>query len=53
MGAITVVIMVMAFFKVRLVLLHFMEAKTAPLFLRLMVEFYVVGVCALVLFMYF
>ena len=46
-------LMVLAFFKVRLVLMHFMEVKIAPLALRLIVELYVVGVCAMVLVMYF
>lgn len=52
-GQITIALMVIAFFKVRLVMLHFMEAKVAPLALRLLVELYVLGVCATVLLMYF
>ncbi len=49
----TVVLMVIAFVKVRLVIMHFMEAGIAPLPLRLVANAYVVGVCAAVLFMFF
>jgi hypothetical protein len=52
-GAFTIALMVLAFFKVRLVILHFMEAKAAPLRLRILVEGWVIGVCLMVLVMYF
>ncbi len=50
---VTVALMVVAFFKVRLVMLHFMEAKDAPFGLRLLAEAWVVGVGFMVLLMYF
>ena len=52
-GRTAAVLLVMSFFKVRLVILHFMEARIAPWGLRLIVEAYVLGVCAVVLLMYF
>ena len=52
-ATITIALMILAFFKVRMVMLHFMEAKVAPFALRLMVELWVAGVCLIVLFMYF
>jgi len=52
-GTITVALMVIAFLKVRVVMFHFMEAKVAPLALRLLADAWVVGVCLIVLLMYF
>ena len=45
---ITVSLMVLAFFKVRLVILYFMEIRTAPLPLRCVFEAWVVLVCVTV-----
>jgi len=45
-------LMMLAFFKVRLVILYFMEILTAPLPLRLLFEIWVVGVCAAVIAIY-
>ena len=52
-GRTATALLVIGFFKVRLVILHFMEARIAPWGLRLIVEAYVLGVCAVVLLMYF
>jgi hypothetical protein len=49
---ITSAIFIMAFIKVRLVILDFMEIRHAPIGLRLLLEAWVVGVCCAVLFMY-
>ena len=49
----TTALMLLAFFKIRLVILHFMETKKAVMPLRLALEVWVVGVCALILFLYF
>jgi hypothetical protein len=43
---------VLAFFKVRLIGLEFMELKTAPPALRVAFEVWVVGICALLLTLY-
>ena len=42
----------LAFFKVRLVIIHFMEIGTAPTFLRAMFEVWVVFACCLLIGMY-
>ncbi len=47
-----VALMALAFFKVRLVILHFMEIRHAPLPMRLAFEAWVVGVCLLVVGLY-
>lgn len=52
-AVVTTALMVVAFFKVRLVGLHFMELKIAPLPLRALFEAWVVIVCILVLAIYF
>jgi hypothetical protein len=44
--------LIIAFIKVRLVGLHFMELRHAPLPLRLVLEVWVVAVCLLVLYFY-
>lgn len=49
---ITSAIFIMAFIKVRMVILDFMEIRHAPLLLRLLLEIWVVGVCSAVLAMY-
>ena len=41
----TISIFVMAFFKVRLVILHFMEVKSAPIPLRVFCEAWLVVIC--------
>ena len=43
------ILLLLAFFKVRLVIMHFMEIGTAPNALRLIFELWVVAVCALLL----
>ena len=48
----TVAIFIIAAYKVRLVLLHFMELRHAPLPLRLVFEAWVLGVTAAVLGLY-
>lgn len=50
---VTVALMILAFFKVRLVIMHFMEIATAPIPLRLVFEAWVVVVCAGILGLYF
>ncbi|HLS98313.1 MAG: cytochrome C oxidase subunit IV family protein [Porticoccaceae bacterium] len=45
-------LMLVAFFKVRLVGLHFMELRTAPLPLRLLFEAWVVVACGAILVIY-
>ncbi len=49
----TTALMLLAFFKVRLVILHFMETKKAIIPLRVALELWVVGVCAMILCLYF
>lgn len=44
--------LVIGFYKVRLVGLHFMELRHAPWLLRGVFEFWVVAVCLLLLFLY-
>jgi hypothetical protein len=48
----TTILMLIAFIKVRLVGLEFMELRSAPLALRLMFEFYVAVVFTVVIGMY-
>lgn len=50
--AVTTIMLVVSFFKVRLVGLHFMELRHAPLPLRLIFEAWVWGVGAALLIMY-
>ncbi len=45
-------ILVLAFFKVRMIGLEFMELRTAPLPLRIVFEVWVVGICAILLGLY-
>lgn len=52
-GRTTVLLMAVAFFKVRLVILHFMEVRHAPLPLRLLCEGWVIVTCSAVLGLYF
>ena len=51
-GRATIVLMVVAFFKVRLVILHFMEVRGAPLPLRLLCEGWVIITCSAILGLY-
>jgi Prokaryotic Cytochrome C oxidase subunit IV len=48
----TIGLLLLAFFKVRLVIMYFMEIRTAPLLLRFIFEAWVVVVCAAVLAIY-
>lgn len=48
----TISLFVIAFFKVRLVIMHFMEIGTAPLPLRLIMEGWVFGVCGILIALY-
>lgn len=50
---VTPLLLLVAFFKVRLVGLHFMELRTAPLPLRILFESWVAAVCGLLLLIYF
>lgn len=50
---VTPILMLVAFFKVRLVGMHFMELKTAPLPLRFLFEAWVIVTCAVLLLIYF
>lgn len=45
-------LLLLAFFKVRLVIIHFMELGSAPRILRLMFEAWVLVVCCLLISMY-
>ena len=49
---ITVGLMVLAFFKIRLVVMYFMEIGNAPLPLKAIFEVWVVGVCAVIITLY-
>ena len=51
-GSATIVMMLVAFFKVRLVIMHFMEVRDAPLPLRLACEGWVIVTCSAVLGFY-
>lgn len=51
-GRATIVLMVVAFFKVRLVIMHFMEVRGAPLALRLLCEGWVLVTCSAILGLY-
>lgn len=44
-------LLILAFFKARLIALHFMELRTAPVWLRTAMETWVLGVCLLLLFL--
>jgi hypothetical protein len=48
----TLVMMVVAFFKVRLVIMHFMEVREAPLPLQLLCEGWVIITCSAMLGLY-
>lgn len=48
----TVAVIVIAFIKVRYVFLDFMELRTAPLPLRLMLEAWAIGVGGAIIFLY-
>ena len=48
----TLVLVFVAFFKVRLVIMHFMEVATAPIPLRIVFEVWVLVVCGAILFLY-
>ena len=48
----TIALLLLAFFKVRLVVMHFMEVGTAPIPLRAIFEVWVVVVCAAIVAMY-
>jgi hypothetical protein len=48
----TTLILMVAFVKVRLVVMHFMEVHDAPVPLRLILEVYCVVVCAVLVVMY-
>jgi hypothetical protein len=48
----TIGLMLIAFFKVRLVIRCFMEARSAPLIVRIIGDVWVVGVCAAILGVY-
>lgn len=45
-------LLLIAFIKVRFVILHFMEVRTAPLLIRLIGETWVIAVCAAILGVY-
>ena len=45
-------LLLLAFFKVRLVIMHFMEVATAPLLLRFIFEAWVLVVCGAILVTY-
>ncbi len=46
-------LIILAFIKIRMVILSFMEIKHAPLSLRILFELWVVGICATLLVMYY
>jgi hypothetical protein len=48
----TISLMLIAFIKVRFVIMYFMEVRTAPLVVRLLGETWVLGVCAAILCIY-
>jgi len=48
----SVIVLVVAFFKVRLVIRHFMEVRTAPLPLRLVMDGWIFTVSSLVIGLY-
>lgn len=50
---VTPILLLVAFFKVRMVGMHFMELKTAPLPLRLLFEAWVIVTCGVLLLIYF
>lgn len=48
----TITVMVIAYIKVRLVIMHFMEVRTAPLPLRLVCETWLLASCSSVIILY-
>lgn len=48
----TSLLFLLAFFKVRLVIMHFMEVSTAPQPLRIIFEIWVLAICTLLITMY-
>ena len=49
---ITVALLVLAFFKIRLIIMYFMEIQTAPVLMRALFEAWVVIVCSTLIFLY-
>lgn len=49
---VTSTILVITFFKIRLVILHFMEVKRAPITLRLLFESWCFGVCGVLIYIF-
>lgn len=49
----SVVVMIIAFIKVRLVGLDYMELRNAPLPLRLVFEVWVIGLCSVIITLYY
>jgi len=49
----TVAVIALAFFKVRLVIMHFMEIETAPIALRIVFELWCLSLCLGVSWFYF
>tara|TARA_R110000787_G_scaffold13918_24_gene43291 strand:- start:70 stop:369 length:300 start_codon:yes stop_codon:yes gene_type:complete len=48
----TIGILIVSFFKVRLVIMHFMEVRAAPMALRLILESWVLGICSILIVIY-
>ena len=48
----TTALILVAFFKIRLVILHFMQIRDAVWPLRLIMEAWVIGVCTIILILY-
>jgi hypothetical protein len=48
----TLSVMLLAFVKVHIVITHFMEVRTAPLWLKLVCESWVVIVCGIIIVLY-
>lgn len=48
----TITMMIISFFKLRLVIMHFMEVQHAPTALRAIMDTWVFGVCVIVLALY-
>ena len=49
---VTICLLILAFFKIRLVIIHFMEIGSAPMPLRLIFDAWVILVCVLLILMY-
>lgn len=49
----TITVMVIAFVKVRLVIMYFMEVRTAPLPLRAICEIWLLAACSAVVILYY